>query len=448
MIIAVVLVLLIVMVLSLRVFKDSGRKVLEDEVEHANTETWSRNDWFAGFTMLTGALFLSAVCEVKYIWWFLLVAIFLFLGRYHIRTNLVSCALGLFILWAVIGLLWGGHWVRGFLIIIKYILILFFFLIGWHVNISRATVIKIFQYSAWGTLVAFCLASGVVAWIYYPLYQVATNFIFSFAGLSDYFSIVSPICLGLFFLTGERKYYVLWGALFVSSVMFVVRTGIGGFIAAAVAFFFMRYRLKSLPIILLLAAILLFSVVYIPAVRDKMFIPEVVLQLESEGPGVYLFEDGNVRTSGRSHLKTIILEEYPIAGNWLGYGSGTVNQQLRVWAQLFGLAPIMHNDYLTILIDHGQVGLGFWCCLMVIIFVNIWSITGSKRYSPLTQLLGQVVAGSLAGALFAMGFDNVISHVMSSIGISFLLLGMFWRAKEQDESSWHCVCIEKPQKTK
>ena len=135
MIIAVVLVLLIVMVLSLRVFKDSGRKVLEDEVEHANTETWSRNDWFAGFTMLTGALFLSAVCEVKYIWWFLLVAIFLFLGRYHIRTNLVSCALGLFILWAVIGLLWGGHWVRGFLIIIKYILILFFFYIATTIKI-------------------------------------------------------------------------------------------------------------------------------------------------------------------------------------------------------------------------------------------------------------------------------------------------------------------------
>ena len=403
---------------------------IEDNgISHTEIDNFT---WFGTFSLFTAPLFLSDIKEAKYILWFFLVCWLILKKKYALYPLVYIKHFSFFFIWACIGVFIGGAWVRGSLTLVKYSLIAFYFLIGYHIPNPDKKLIYVFKYAEIGILLALVTVSGIVAKLgIWQLYLFFIHFFFSRGGISDYFSAVSPICLALFY-TDEKKWYhfIVYILCLLSSIFFVIRTGIGSFFVGAVIFFFYRYRSKS-PLILIPIIILFFATIFlIPTVRQKMFTNEIQ---ETNTPLTIqsLFDSQNRRDNGRNDLIEMALIYFQNANKIIGAGTGALTTQLRVWNAEEKTAAIAHNDYLVIYIDHGILGCLLFFIFIVITFFNIFRHLASKSQYFEIQLLGQCAVASLGSCLFAMRFENIIAHVMSSIGISFLLLGMFYRAIDE-----------------
>ena len=84
-----------------------------------------------------------------------------------------------------------------------------------------------------------------------------------------------PICifsLALYFYGGKNKRDLCWAVLFaIPCFVWVFRTSIMGTTLAVMTFFFFRYRLKSLPVIMGICLLFIVSIFTIPSLKQKMF---------------------------------------------------------------------------------------------------------------------------------------------------------------------------------
>ena len=78
--------------------------------------------------------------------------------------------------------------------------------------------------------------------------------------------------LALFYYTDDRRKNLLLCVLFMlPCILWVFRTSIMGTTLALMTFFFFKYKLKSLPVILGIVLLAVVAVFTIPALKEKMF---------------------------------------------------------------------------------------------------------------------------------------------------------------------------------
>lgn len=393
------------------------------------------------FMFMTALIYLAAISETKY---FLYVSIGL-LVILHKRLAFALQAptffyLCIFMLWAIWGTVMSPSPVSGFLMLIKYGVLLLCIILGFGVNASDQSIIRMFH-NVMIAMLIYSLLGGGIAWVCYPgVYILIWNFILTYAGMADCFSAIIPIGLFLFFITRKPWYLVLCLLLFLSSVLEVVRTGIGGISIAIACYLVLRYRVKSFVLLSLFTILISGVILYVPIVRDKMFHPDIIQQLEDKGLGWYLFDHQSINDNGRESLKIFVHDTLDKNDEhfWTGAGTGACRSVLKIAYQNHDSKIILlHNDHYVTLLDNGAIGVGLWILWILAFMVQVITYARSPAAREFTKNLGYCALSSLLAMNFAMFFDNVISHSLSSIGLSCLLIGMFLRQtmKEKKENT-------------
>ena len=96
----------------------------------------------------------------------------------------------------------------------------------------------------------------------------------SYASLADFFAILITIPVVMYIFTKDKKYLYATGLLLLSSILAVVRTGIGASIIGLIVVCVVYKRIKSIPAVVMFLLLFVAIVFLIPDVHDKMFIED------------------------------------------------------------------------------------------------------------------------------------------------------------------------------
>jgi hypothetical protein len=162
------------------------------------------------------------------------------------------------------------------------------------------------------------------------------------------------LSLALYYYCGRRKIDLILALVFLlPCIIWVYRTSMMGSIFALMIFFFFRYKLKSLPIILLIIALSVCAVFFIPSVRNKMFV--------DKGANVEQLQTGKIKQSdinsnARFAMWKYLTNKFYDNKELVGSGTGCVQNHMYTH-HVFGGLRVPHGDFVQIKCDNGQIGL-------------------------------------------------------------------------------------------
>lgn len=376
--------------------------------------TVNRNLHFLLFSIATAMVFLGPFSLVKYIFWILILGILCFTRVFVLRIDgIVGCYL-MFVLWAIFAMTYSNEQSQGLMLIIKYILPLLYLWLGYNAINTKEEFILFLKVTLIVMIVYAFIIGGFSAKIYPIIYSTIsykTGLFIAYASLADFFSALIVVPLALYIIYREKSY--LAGALIIllSTLLEVVRTGLGGIAIAASFFFFIIYRLKAVPYIAMCLIGLFCVFMFVPSVKEKMF---------GEQPSGAEISFDSIQSNGREFIWETNLDKFytpsPVIGSGLGESVAFTKDNFAV--------HLIHSDYIQILCDMGLVGivlLGlFFLTVIVKVFRNV------LRYKDDFILIsGAMAVGSCAAVFFSMAFDNIITYSQQCFVIPFIFIGIF-----------------------
>lgn len=331
-----------------------------------------------------------------------------------------SVPLGLYcvyLIWLLIGCTYGPSWGYGIRVILKYLYPLLICLFA----SAAVRHIEVWLKSALlARLVALiCLA---VYFVPFALRLFPGVFWYVTAGCINFISIM-VLSLALFYFTDKKKVNLIYAVLFITPCFLLVfRTSIMGSLVAVMAFYFIKYRVKSLPIIvgILIAGVI--AVFTIPSLRQKMFMAQ-----EQNNVSIEQFQKGEVgmeqvNTNARAAMWEH-LEDRFYKGHEL-YGSGTGSVQNYMYNNhICGGLKVPHSDLVQIRCDNGIIGISLYALIAILIFLHCLSMYWNT-HSNSTKLAAIVAGASIAGVIVTLYSDNVVNYSMATLSMPFGFYGM------------------------
>lgn len=178
-----------------------------------------------------------------------------------------------------------------------------------------------------------------------------------------------------------------------STVLEVVRTGIGGIFLATAFFLISYYRLRALPWLFGLSLLGAGAIFFIPAVHEKMFMDSQTTISSMDSSSIN-FE--NIQSNGRELIWNTNLELFykpnPITGAGLGESMEFTKENFAV--------KLIHNDYVQILCDTGLVGISLFAIFFVMAILKVTILSTQYKHNKLIRLSGAMALGSCAGVFF------------------------------------------------
>ncbi len=321
----------------------------------------------------------------------------------------------LYIVWLLIGLSYSPAPSYGFRVILKYLYPLLIMLFA-----SAAVRDKeVFLKAGLGARLVALISIGVF-FIPYVGRLFPGVFWYGTASAINYISMCI-FSLALFYYTDEKKKNLWLCILFMlPCILWVFRTSIMGTTLALMTFFFFKYKLKSLPVILVVFVLFIVAVFAIPSVREKMFIDSENVSIEQLQRGEISKDD--IESNARFAMWEDLQGRFYNGKELMGSGIGSV-QNYMYSNFVFGGLKVPHNDYVQILCDSGVIGLVLY--IMGILVVIIHSFIVYHKTSNIAIKICAIVAGSsLAGLALTMYTDNVVNYSMATLSYPFGFYGM------------------------
>ncbi len=396
----------------------------------------SKEMYFVIFTVCTAPFFLSSLSLAKYGLWFLVLCLLIVYKRITIKWEIITFSYGLFFCWLFISFLTSPAKFEGFMLLIKYSIPILFLWLGYSA-IDDEYSLFIFLKRVFVAIIVYAFFIGgfcaqFMPWLYYS--PVGAVFL-TYAGFADYLTALFVIPLILFGITKKTVY--LWGALWLllSTLLEAVRTGLGGMFFVTIFASFLWYKVKSIPFIAISFVLALAIVLYVPEVNRKFFMDKAGKVTPTDIIEKDAMSLDKIGTSGRSAMWETILKKYHKPQPYTGSGLGIAMRQMRHWNQSKGFAALIHNDYVQILSETGYVGIfligAFYLVLLLKTVTYIFSPSSSSR----VKIVGTMAVSSMAGVAFSMGFDNVVSHSMTSLIMPFIFVGFFLKFVDLEQAS-------------
>ena len=238
-------------------------------------------------------------------------------------------------------------------------------------------------------------------------------------------------CLTLFFFTDAKwKYLILTLAFLLPCFLWVLRTSIMGSIVALGAFFFIKYRIKSLPILLAIGIASILAVFTIPSLYNKMFAEGGhEATLEEFRRGEVTFDD--VHSNGRDIIWATLDKKFFKGHEAAGSGTGAVQHFLYQGEFMNGLNA-SHSDFVQQRCDNGLIGLVLYGMIALFIFLHCFIVYQSTDNIPLKMCA--ITAGATMIGVYATLFsDNVVNYSMATLSMPFGFYGMMlglWQKKQ------------------
>jgi len=240
-------------------------------------------------------------------------------------------------------------------------------------------------------------------------------------------------CLTLFFFTDAKKKYFFLTLLFLPPCfIWVFRTSIMGSIVALGAFFFIKYRLKSLPILIAIGIAGVVAVFTIPSLYEKMFKKEQHVTIEQFREGNVTME--NVNTNGRESVWDNMMAKFYEPHKAVGSGTGTAQYYMYTNSGEFGGIRIVHSDFIQMLCDNGLVGLVLYALIALFIFLHSFIVYHSTDDVPL-KMCALTAGATILGVVATCYSDNTVNYSMATLSMPFgfygMMLGLLQKQKEQ-----------------
>lgn len=388
---------------------------------------------FLIFSILTAMVFLGPLSLVKYAYWIIILLILCF-TKLKLRFGGIVYSYLIFIAYCVFSLLFlSDNTFAGLMMLIKYTLPLLYLWLAYTAVNDSDDLAYFMKVTTIGMCVYALIIGGFSAKFLGPLYgflNYGTGGLFiSYAPLADYFSslIVVPICV--YIITKKRIW--LWATIWIilSTVLEVVRTGLGGITLAVSILFFTIYQIKAIPWIAAIVFISVITVFSVPAIREKMFEDEKVEMSSISADNINF---NTIKSHGREELWENNMKQFyypnPATGSGIGSASGFLKNQK-------GL-KLLHSDYVQILCDLGNVGLLLFIFFVICTILSIIHIAWKSTVPLVIKLTGGMALGSCGGTFFSMGFDNVVTYAQQCFVLPFILIGIFLKVYDlyrQDE---------------
>ncbi|MDE5645120.1 MAG: O-antigen ligase family protein [Muribaculaceae bacterium] len=423
---------LILAIYGYRFLKSDGRIVkgalCKDESFH-----YSGTELFWCLTFATGSIALSLDVGLDLMALRLLVLeIFCIIGL-RISTNqaVISAPLKIyiaFLIWITVGLIYSPSPAYGVRTILKYLypILLCCF--------ASATVRdpEVFFKSS---LLARTVGVISIALIFIPYsvikHTVPNVFWYETARAIHYISLM-VFSLGMFFFTNRKKENMIYIIIFIFPCLYwVLRTSIMGSLVAIMAFFFIKYRLKSLPVIAGVLVLGVAAVFLIPSVRQKMFFDDNVTITDfREGK----IDQENINTNARSAMWEHLEKKFYQGNETSGSGTGAVQAYMYNNKEVFEGLMVPHSDFVQQKCDNGLIGLIIYGAMIFFVFADCFRTYWRARSAPL-QLCAIVAGASIIGVYATFYSDNVVNYSMATLSMPFGFYGMMLGLRRSEEEN-------------
>ena len=332
----------------------------------------------------------------------------------------------LFLLWTVIGLSYTADSSYGFRMILKYAAPLLVCMFASSVVREGEIFLKSLLCARVTGFVAL-----LVLFVPFVTFFLRPSF-WHEAAIVTHMITLAMFSLALFFFTNEKRKNLLWFIAFALPCVFkVFRTDIMGTMLALCAFFTIKYRIKAIPIIVVLACLSVASIFYIPSVKAKMYHnPDAVTLTDFLTGNV---NEDNINTSGRKTVWEEATRIYENNNELIGSGTGTIQKYLY---EVYNPGAQLHGDFLVMLVDNGLVGLILFLIMyLAVIFHCIWIYHQSEN--NLVKLCAIASGSSLIGVMATMYSDNTISFSLATLALPWGMYGMVLGLLEKEKSMIH-----------
>ena len=349
----------------------------------------------------------------------MILEIFLLVGLFIVKRkpqwNIAVILYMIYMIWLIIGLSYTLSASYGFRVILKYSYPLLIMLFA-----SAAVRDKEIFFKA--GLIARIVAIVSIGFSFIPLigYLVPGVFWYGTARSIHYISICI-FSLALYYHGGKEKKDLLLCVLFmIPCILWVFRTSIMGTALALMIFFFFRYKLKSIPVILGVLLLFVIAIFNIPSVKGKMFKDDKNVNIEQLKHGEISKDDinSNARFAMWEHLQKLFYKNNKLTGS----GTGSI-QNYMYSNYVFGGLKVPHNDYVQISCDNGLIGIVLYLLIIVSIITHCF-IEYNKKNSIAIKMCAIVAGSSIAGVALTMYTDNVVNYSMATLSYPFGFYGM------------------------
>jgi len=252
--------------------------------------------------------------------------------------------------------------------------------------------------------------------------SIIYSFIYWGPAIIDFYPVPLTISLLLYSETKKKKYLVYAALFVVPGILGAIRTGILASSITIMLFAIIRYRIKSLPYILIGGAVLIGSVLYIPQVRDKMFYKQMSTEDIIEKREELTTDD--IDSSGRFAMWEWSLANFYHGKEWTGSGTGVLQAVFYSGQHPFGELKVVHNDYVQILCDNGLIGLILYASALLSLIIHSLFVYFISKHR-IIKMAALIAGVSLAGMLSTLYTDNVVNYSMMTLSFPFALYGLF-----------------------
>lgn len=337
-----------------------------------------------------------------------------------------------FLAWVIYGITYTPQPMFGIRMLLKYLYPLLFALLTAKIvrdgEVMIATGLWSRSIAVSGALLIILTKFGV------PFISGFTlNVLWSLAGYVTGLIGVTMFSLTLSEFTQNKKQNLYWTlASGIVCLLMVFRTDIFGTAIALAAFFLIKYKLKALPIILLIGILGICSIFYIPAVKEKMFVdPDKANMTEFiQNGGI---NDDNINTNYRKFawetVQEAVYNDHPLKGA----GTGRVQTYYQTEAENILRGGQLHNDLLVIQLDNGIIGLVLFFIAYGAIFLHCLYIYNRSQNSY-TRIAAITAGASILGILATCYSDNTVTYSMVTFSFPWGFYGMTLglKAKENE----------------
>lgn len=351
----------------------------------------------------------------------MVIMIFCGIGFTIVKTKPIwSPALKLYIVylaWLLIGCTYAPSAAYGIRVILKYSYPLIFCLFA-SAAVDNFTVA--FKSAVTARWVAF--ASLVISFI--PIIDVNMlpgTLWYATARTIHYISIMT-LSIALYFFTNQKKKNFWYAAVFLFPCFkWIFRTSIMGSGIAIMAFALIKWRLKSLPVILGVLVAGVVAVFTIPSLHEKMFTKE------SQGATIEQFQGGeinmeNINTNAREAMWNYLDRRLFVGHELIGSGTGAV-QEYMYSHFIFGGLKVPHSDFVQMRCDNGLIGFGLYCSVIIMIFLHCFKIYWSTLDDRI-RLFAITAGASILGVFVTCYSDNSVNYSMATLSMPFGFYGM------------------------
>lgn len=347
----------------------------------------------------------------------------LFIVKRKPQWNTAMILYMIYLLWLIIGLSYTPSPSYGLRVILKYSYPFLIMLFASAAVRDKEVFLKA------GFIARFiAIISIVISFI--PLIRILVPGVFWYptARSISYISMCI-FSLALYYHGGKEKKDLLLAILFITPcVIWIFRTSIMGTTLALMTFFFFKYKMKSLPVIMGIFIIFVISLFTIPSIKEKMFNNSENVSLEQLKKGKVSKNDinSNARFSMWEDLQEHFFNDKTITGS----GTGCV-QNYMYSNVVYGGLKMPHNDYVQIMCDNGIIGLVVY--LFTIISIAIHCFIEYNKKNKVEIKMCAIIAGStLVGIALTMVTDNVVNYSMATLSYPFGFYGMMLGLKNKN----------------